>query len=124
LEVVDQGASDEKEEPLSHISEHGAEDKGVGQSDEHGRIDLVVSGEPVHLDKHFKGSEDLRVFQLGRRFSKVSVMVVLNDDKDLVVILDLVKEFLHVVLGHPSAEDVVVFLLILHAGGQLPDIKV
>ena len=51
-------------------------------------------------------------------------MVVLNDDKDLVVILDLVKEFLHVVLGHPSAEDVVVFLLILHAGSQLPDIKV
>ena len=87
--MIDQGAADQEQKPLSHISEHDAEDKGVGQSHEHGGIDLIVSREPVHLDEHLERFEQLRILQFGRRFPEVRVMVVLDHHKYLIVVLDL-----------------------------------
>ena len=124
LEVVDQGASDQKEEALAHIAEHGSEDEGVRKPHKHGRIHLIVRGQAVHLYKHFKGLEYFRIIQLGRRFPEIGIVVILHDDEDFIVILDLFKEFLHVVFRHPAAEDVIVFFLILHARRKFPDVKV
>ena len=122
--MIDQGAADEKEQSLSYISEHDSENKGVGQSDEHGGIDLVVCRKPVHLNKHLKRFEQFRVFQLGGRFSEVGVVVILDDYEHFVVVLNLFQEFFYIILRHPSAEDVVIFFVILHSGGKFTDVEV
>ena len=122
--MIDQEASDQKQKSLPYISEHYAEDERVGQPDKYRGIHLVVSRKAVHLDKHFKGFEKFRVFQFCRRFAEVGVMVVLHNDKYFIVILDLFKEFFHVVVGHPAAQDVVVFLVVFHPCCQFTDIKV
>ena len=87
--MIDQGAADQEKEPLSHISEHDAEDKGVSQPDEHRGIDLIVSRESVHLDEHLERFEQLRILQFGRRFPEVGVMVILNHHEHLIIVLDL-----------------------------------
>ena len=122
--MIDKGAADQEEKPLPHVSEHNAEDEGVCQSHENGRVHFIMCREPIHLDKHFKRLEDLRVFQLRGWLSEISVVVVLNDYEYLVVILDFFQEFLHIVLRHPSAEDIVVFLVIFHSGGEFAHVKV
>ena len=124
LKVVDQGAADQEEEPLPHIPEHDTEDEGVGQADENSRVHFIMCGKPVHLHKHLKGFEDLRVFQLCGRFPEVCVVVVLHDDKYFVVVFDFFHEFLYVVFRHPAAEDVILFLVVLHAGRQLADVEI
>ena len=59
-----------------------------GDSNKNSRIDLVVSRKSVHADEHFKWFEQLRVLQLDRRISKISVPVFFHDNKYLVIILD------------------------------------
>ena len=122
--MIDQKSADQEQEPLAHISEHDAEDEGVGDAHEYGRVHLIVGGQAVHLDKHFKWFEKLRILQFGRRFSEVGVVVVLNDNEYFVVVLDFFDEFLHVVFRHPSAENVIVFLIVFHPGRELAHVKV
>ena len=64
------------------------------------------------------------ILQFGRRFSEVGVVVVLNDNEYFVVVLDFFDEFLHVVFRHPSAENVIVFLIVFHPGRELAHVKV
>ena len=75
LQLVQEQSSDKEQESLSCITEHGSENKGVGDGNKPGRVHLAIGGKSVHFYIHFKGLEKLRVFQLGRR---LMVLVVLR----------------------------------------------
>ena len=109
---------------MSNIAEHDSENERVGQPYEYRRIKFVMGGKAVHLDEHFKRLEQLRVLQFGGRFPEVGVVVVLHNDKDLVVVLHLFYKFFNIILCHPSAENVVIFLIIFHTRRKFAHIKV
>ena len=67
LQLVQEQSSDKEQESLSCITEHGSENKGVGDGNKPGGVHLAIGGKSVHFYIHFKGFEKLRVFQLGRR---------------------------------------------------------
>ena len=54
----------------------------------------------------------------------MGLTVVYDHNKDLVVVCDILLELFQIPLGHPSAQDIVVFLIVLHPCGHLADIKV
>lgn len=89
---VQQRSADQKTEPLSHISEHCAEDKRVSQSDKDRRVHLVIGWEPVHLNVHLKRTEQFRVFQLCGRLPERIVVLVLDKAVKIFVILDIMLE--------------------------------
>ncbi len=124
LKVIDQCPTDEKEKSLSDISEHDSENKGVGQSDKYSRVHLIVGGKSIHLNEHFKRLEKLWILKLGRRLTEVSIMVIFNDNEDFVIIFDLFKKTIHIILCHPAAENIVIFLILIHTGRHFADIKI
>ena len=124
LEPVKQKAAEQEAESLSHVSEHEAEEEGVGDADQHGRIDLIIGRKAVHLDKHFKRLKQLRVMKLCRRSAYDVVMVILHDAEGLFVVRYLLLERLGVLFTHPAAQNIEGIDVLLRAGRQLPDIKV
>ena len=79
-----------------------------------------MSRKSVHLYIHLKWFEQFRVLQFGWRLAKV----IFHNNKDFLVILDLIKEFGDVILCHPSAQNVEIFLVILHARRKFTNVKV
>ena len=122
--MINKRSSDEKNQSLSHISEHDTEDQGVCDSHKQSRIKLIMCRQPVHLHKHLKWFEKLRILQLCRRLSKIRIMVIFHNYKDLIVILNLFYKLIHIVFCHPAAENIIIFFIIFHSCGQLTDIKV
>ena len=51
-------------------------------------------------------------------------MVILHDNEDFVVILDLFKETIHIIFCHPAAENIVIFLILIHTGRHFADIEI
>ena len=49
--MVEQGTADHQAESLTDITEHGTENKGIGQCYEDGRVDLVVRRKTVHTNE-------------------------------------------------------------------------
>ena len=72
---VQEQSSDKEQEPLACITEHGSEDKGVGDGNEPGGVHFTVSRKSVHFYIHFKGLEKFWIFQFGWR---LMVLVVLR----------------------------------------------
>ena len=78
-----------QQQPLPKVSEHGAEDKGIGQRHKDGGIHFMVIRKPVHLDIHLKGLEDPGVFQFGGRIAADPVLIVLHHHKEIGVFLHI-----------------------------------
>ena len=72
---VQEQSSDKEQEPLACITEHGSEDKGVGDGNEPGGVHFTVSRKSVHFYVHFKWFEKFWIFQFGWR---LMVLVVLR----------------------------------------------
>ena len=86
LEPVKQKASEKETESLSHVSEHEAEEEGIGDADQYGWVDLVIGRKAVHLDKHFKRLKQLWIMKLCRRSAYDIVVVILHDAEGLFIV--------------------------------------
>ena len=75
LQLVQEQSSDKEQESLSCITEHGSENKGVGDGNKPGGVHLAVSRKSVHFYVHFKWFEKFWIFQFGWR---LMVLVVLR----------------------------------------------
>ena len=75
LQLVQEQSADKKQESLAGITEHGSEDKGVGDGNEPGGVHFTVSRKSVHFYVHFKWFEKFWIFQFGWR---LMVLVVLR----------------------------------------------
>ena len=122
--MVNQCSHNDKQKSLAYIAEHHSEDEGIGDSHKKGWVNLIVGRQPVHTDEHLERLENLRVFQFCRRFSEVAVMVVLHDNKNLVVLLRFRHKLFDVLFCHPTAEDIVIFFFIFHPGRHLTDVEI
>ena len=123
LLFIKEEAAQQKHQSLAHISEHGAEDERIGQSHEHGRVQLIVGRKAVHLHIHFKRPENLRILQLRRRCAENVVMIVLHHHEGLLVVFDLLLEGVRLFFRHPAAENVEDVVLLLGQSGEFADIE-
>ena len=81
--------------------------------------------QPVHLDKHLKGLEDLWILQFRRRIAEEFLPLFLHHDQHPVIVLCFLDESFHVFLSHPSAENVIIFfIVVLDPRGHLAHIEV
>ena len=64
LFLIQEQTAKEKDQSLSHISEHGSEDQGIGNSHKPCGVQLVISRKAVHFYIHFKRPEQLRIVKL------------------------------------------------------------
>ena len=78
----------------------------------------------VHLYKHFKWFEKSGVLKLCRRFTKELLSVFLHHDKYTVIVLRLFYERFHIILSHPSTENIIFVLIFIHSRRHLTDIEV
>ena len=123
LLLIQEETAQQQYQALSHIAEHGAEDKGIGDGYEHGRIHLIVGRKSIHLHIHLEGTENLQVMKLRGRGAEDIVMVILHHHEGLLVILNLLLEGVCLILRHPAAEDIKHIVLLLGQGCVLPDIE-
>lgn len=71
LLLIEEEAAQQQYQALSHITEHGAEDKGIGDGHKHGRVQLIVGRKAIHLYIHLKGTENLVVMKFRGRVLKM-----------------------------------------------------
>ena len=122
--LIKEQSSYSQEKPLSHISEHNSENKGVGDRYKDGRIHFVIVRKPIHLYIHLKRLEDLRILQLCGRFAVDLIFIILYYTEEICVIFNIFHKSGRVFLGHPPAEDIESFLMLFYTGGYFPHIKI
>ena len=109
FKLIQKHAAHKQAQPLPHIPEHSSENNGIGYGYKNRGIKFLIVGKPIHPDKHFKGFENLRVFQLGRRLAEpvlqAFALTVLDHTENIRIPFDFFLEFLRILLRHPSAED-------------------
>ncbi len=125
LEVIQQKSADQKAETLTEIAVHRTEDKGIGQCNEQCRVELAVIRETVHLHIHLIRLKQLRIFQLCRRYQGLILCIdVLYDTDNHIVICDLLHQLLHIILCHPSAENIVFIVFVQGTRRILSNVEV
>ena len=124
LEMVNKRSYNHQQKPLPHIPEHDTKNERVCESYKQGRVHFIVSRQTVHSDKHLKRLKQLGIFQLCRRLSEITVVIVFHHNKDFIVLFSLCHELFHIVLRHPSAKNIVILLLVLYPGRHLAYVKV
>ena len=66
LQLVQEQSSDKEQESLSCITEHGSENKGVGDGNKPGRVHLAIGGKSVQFLHTFqRGLKSFGFFSLG-----------------------------------------------------------
>ena len=109
---------------MSDISEHGAEDEGVGECHEYGRIHLIGRGEAIHTDEHFKWLEEPGILKLCGRGAEKLLPVFLYDDKYFVVPFGFSQKSFHIIYAHPATEYIVILFVVINTGRHLAHVKV
>ena len=124
FEFVKQKSADSQQKPLSHITEHGAEDEGICDGHKHGGVHLIVGGKAVHFHIHLERLEHLGISQLCGRLCTYIVLVIFNDAEQFGVVFYIFLESQGVLLCHPSAEYIEGLLMLSDTGSYLSHIKV
>ena len=112
---IQEQSSDKEQEPLACITEHGSEDKGVGDGNEPGGVHFTVSRKSVHFYVHFKWFEKFWIFQFGWRLMawvmfQCGGIFSVNQTEDPLIRSDVRLKSPRVGFCHPTAENVKILM--------------
>ena len=123
FETVQQESSQSQAQALSHISEHGSEDDGIGERHKQRGVKFIVVRQSVHAHEHLEGADQRRIFQSGGRNGRPPVRILLQRHEKLRIRFQLLSEPDRVLFRHPAAEDEKGFILRPGESREPADVK-